>query len=330
MLFAALSVAGLLAVGIYADKVRTSVGQVTGRTVLTLGHGLDTAHPVHIAMEFMAKRLAELSGGTVELHIYPGSMLGSETESIEQVRNGALAMTKISVSALENFEPIYSVFGMPYLFRDETHYWQVLNGQIGLDMLHKAVSKKLLGLCYYDAGTRNFYTVNKPIMNPDDIKGLKLRVMSSRTAIRMVECFGGAPTPISWGELYTSLGQGTVVGAENNLPSFTSNRHYEVCKHFTRNAHAMIPDILCMSTDIWDKLSPEIQGWIKQAAADSCVYQRELWNKMTLESEEKAKAEGVTIYEVDTKVFAEKVRPMYDEIKDEDMLKLITGIREVK
>ncbi|MBN2843356.1 MAG: TRAP transporter substrate-binding protein [Sedimentisphaerales bacterium] len=327
---AGLLIGGLCSTVFFTWYVRNSASASDGKTVLKLGHGLDTAHPVHKAMEYMGERLSELSGGTVELQIYPGSVLGSETQCIEQLQNGDLALTKTSAAALENFETIYSVFGMPYIFRDEDHYWKVINGPIGKDMLHKAVSNKILGLCYYDAGSRNFYTVSKPILAPDDMKNMKLRVMNSPTAIRMIECMGGSPTPIAWGELYTALGQGTVVGAENNMPSFTSNKHYEVCKHFTNNAHCRIPDVLCISTLIWDELSPQEQSWLAQAAQESSDYQRTLWQEMTLESVELAKAEGVTIYEVDQQLFADKVKPMYDEIKDEKVRELINAIREVK
>ncbi len=325
-----LFLASIATVAIYSCKVRAAAAESSGQMVLTLGHSLDTNHPVHKAMVFMGNRLNELSDGKVQLHIYPGSVLGSETECLEQVRNGALVMTKTSAAALENFEPIYSVFGLPYLFRSEEHFWNVLNGTIGKEMLQKAKGDKILGLCYYDAGSRNLYTVDTPIQSPDDMKNLKIRVMNSPTAIRMIECLGGSPTPIAWGELYTALGQGTVVGAENNMPSFTSNRHYEVCKHFTNDAHTMIPDVLCISLDIWNNFTPEVQNWVQQAADESCQYQRELWKKMTLESIEIAKNEGVTIYDVDKTPFVEKVKPMYDEIKDENELKLINEIREVK
>lgn len=301
-----------------------------GQLVLKLGHGLDTGHPVHKAMEFMQQRLEALSGGRATIDIYPGSVLGSETQCIEQLQNGSLAMTKTSVGTMESFIPAMSVFGLPYIFRDETHYWQVLNGEIGKSLLEKGASKFLRGLCYYDAGSRNFYTKDKPVRTPDDLKGLKIRVMNSKTAIDMVKAMGGAPTPIAWGELYSALAQGTVDGAENNPPSFTSNKHYEVCKHFTLDGHTRVPDMLLVSTKVWDKLDPQMQAWLRQAAEESMAFQRELWSRETAASLERAKEEGVAVYEVDTALFAAKVAPMLENIANPDVRELLRQISEVK
>ena len=154
--------------------------------------------------------------------------------------------------------------------------------------------------------------------------------MNSRTAMDMVECLGAAPTPIAWGELYSALAQGTVDGAENNPPSFTSNKHYEVCKHFSLDAHTRIPDLLLISTKVWDKLAPEVQESVQQAADESSEYQRELWRVKTIESLEQAKAEGVTVHEVDQNLFSAKVQPMYDAIKEGAIKELVKQIREVK
>jgi tripartite ATP-independent transporter DctP family solute receptor len=300
------------------------------KTVLKLGHGLDTAHPVHKAMEFMKLRIEELSGGDVTVDIYPSAVLGAETQCIEQLQNGSLAMTKTSAAAMENFIPSMAALGLPYVFRDSDHYWAVLNGTVGKEMLQEGDSKFLRGLCYYDAGSRNFYTKDKPIRTPDDLKGLKIRVMNSKTAIDMVKAMGGSPTPIAWGELYSALAQGTVDGAENNPPSFTSNKHYEVCKHFTLDGHTRIPDLLLISSKVWDKLDPQTQEWIQQAAEESSVYQRELWQKETLAALEKAQEEGVTVYEVDTAAFAAKVAPMLAEIENPAVKERVRQISEVQ
>jgi tripartite ATP-independent transporter DctP family solute receptor len=298
--------------------------------VLKLGHGLDNGHPVHKAMELMKQRLEELSDGSVTIDIYPSSVLGSEVQCIEQLQNGSLAMTKTSAAAMENFIPAMSVFSLPYIFRDGDHYWDVLNGEIGNRLLLEGEPKFLRGLCYYDGGSRNFYTKEKPIRTPADLQGLKIRVMNSATAIDMVKAMGGSPTPIAWGELYSALAQGTVDGAENNPPSFTSNKHYEVCKHFTLDGHTRIPDLLLISSRVWKKLSPQVQAWVQQAANESSEFQRELWQIETKASLEKAQEEGVTIYEVDTALFASKVQPMLDAVDNPEVQQLLQEIREVK
>ncbi|MCF7954767.1 MAG: TRAP transporter substrate-binding protein [Phycisphaerae bacterium] len=332
-LFCGILIGALVATCVFAFLLRSGMtggGGNTRQMVLKLGHSLDTSHPVHQGMEFMKKRLEELSGDTVSIDIYPSSVLGSEVQCIEQLQNGSLDMTKTSAASIENFVPEMAVFGLPYLFRDVDHYWAVLKSDLGKVILHKGGDKSLQGLCYYDSGSRNFYTKDRPIRTPDDLKGLKIRVMNSRTAMDMVSTLGAAPTPIAWGELYSALAQGTVDGAENNPPSFTSNKHYEICKHFTKDAHTRIPDLLLISTSTWNKLTPEVKAWIQQAADGSSDYQRKLWEKKTAESLEQAKAEGVTIYEVDQSLFAEKVQPMYDAIDDGLIKELVRLIRQVK
>ncbi len=231
---------------------------------------------------------------------------------------------------MENFVPAMSVFSLPYVFRDADHFWSVLNGEIGQQLLQQGESKFLRGLCYYDSGSRNFYTKENPIHTPADLKGLKIRVMNSATAINMVKAMGGAPTPIAWGELYSALAQGTVDGAENNLPSFTSNKHYEVCKHFSRDAHTRVPDLLLMSSKVWNTLDPQVQAWVQQAANESSTFQRELWKKKTIEAMAQARAEGVTIYEVDVATFADKVAPMLQEIENPKVKALLKRIAEEK
>jgi len=280
-------------------------------------------------MEFMKERLEELSGGKASIDIYPSSVLGSEIQCIEQLQNGSLAMTKTSAAAMENFIPAMAVYGLPYVFRDSDHYWAVLNGEVGQSLLRKGESKFLRGLCYYDSGSRNFYTKDTPIKTPDDLKGLKIRVMNSKTAIDMVKAMGGSPTPIAWGELYSALAQGTVDGAENNPPSFTSNKHYEICKHFSLDGHTRIPDMLLMSSRVWEKLDPQVQAWVQQAATESVAFQRKLWQEKTLEALEQAKAEGVTVYEVDTAAFAAKVAPMLAEVESAEVRALLQQIAEV-
>jgi tripartite ATP-independent transporter DctP family solute receptor len=305
-------------------------GMHSQQLVLKLGHGLDVGHPVHQALLRMKARVEELSSGSVTIDIYPSAVLGAETQCIEQLQNGSLAMTKTSAAAMENFVPSMSVFSFPYVFRDGEHYWNVLNGALGRELLQAGQSKFLHGLCYYDGGSRHFYTKSKPIRTPEDLQGLKMRVMNSGTAIDMVKAMGGAPTPISWGELYSALAQGTVDGAENNLPSFSTNKHYEVCKHFSFDGHTRIPDILLISTKVWDRLDPQVQAWLQLAAAESSEYQRELWKEKTEKSLEQAQAEGVQFYQVDTVAFAAKVQPMRDNVENPEVRALLQQIQEIQ
>ncbi len=282
--------------------------------VLKLAHGLDTVHPVHLGMERMKERVAELSGGRLTIDIYPSGVLGSEVQCIEQLQSGELAMTKTSTAAMESFIPELGVFGIPYLFDDEEHYWRVINGEIGSELLGVGIETGLYGLCYYDAGSRNFYSTKKPIRSPADLKGMKIRVQNSRMAIAMVEALGGSPTPIAWGELYSALAQGVVDGAENNPPSFESSRHYEVCAYFTPDAHTRVPDLLMVSVPIWNGLSAQEREWLQVAADESSVYQRELWAVKTKESLANVVAAGVEIVDCDPALFQEACASIPDTL----------------
>lgn len=302
----------------------------TGHKVIKLAHGLDMSHPVHKAMQFMADRLREKSGGMLTVDIYPSQQLGSERECLELLQIGSVGMTKVSAGALENFVPSMKVFGLPFLFRDEAHRFEVLESSIGEELLEASVSKRLKGLVFYDAGSRNFYT-QKPVRTPDDLKGLKIRVMESQTAVNMVKNLGGSPTPIAWGELYTALQQGIVDGAENNLPSFYLSYHYEVCKYYIVDEHTALPDVLMISTIVWNKLSEQEKKWLEEAARESAVYEKKIWKEAEEHALEKIKEEGVEVIYPEKEAFRERVQPMYEAfMQDPEMERIIKGIQATR
>ena len=261
-----------------------SCDNINTTRIIRLGHGLSTSHSVHKGMVYFGEKLEEISGGKLKVQIYPSQQLGTERQCLELLQIGSLDMTKVSAGVLENFSPSIKVFGIPYIFRDKEHTFRVLDGPIGDELLAGTEKYWLKGLGYYDSGSRSFYTIDKPIDKPNDLEGLKIRVMESQTAIDMVKSFGGSPTPISWGELYTSLQQGVVDGAENNPPSFYLSRHYEVCKYYIIDEHTVLPDVVLMSTHIWKTLSVQEQKWIQEAMDLSVIEQRRLW----LESEQES------------------------------------------
>ena len=298
---------------------------------IKLAHGLDVNHSVHKAMVKMGEDLAEMSGGKLQLDIYPSQQLGTERECLELLQIGSLDMTKVSSGVMENFAPKMKVFGLPFLFRDREHSFKVLDGPIGQSLLDEGEKFWLKGLGYYDAGSRSFYTKDKPINTPDDLKGLKIRVMESVTAMDMVRSMGGSPTPISWGELYTSLQQGVVDGAENNPPSFYLSRHYEVCKYYSLDEHTVLPDVLIIGTHLWNKLSEQERGWLQKAVDNSVKYQRKLWAEAEAYALEQVQKEGVKVIYPDKTLFSQKVGEIYDQYKnDKAMSSIIQQIQETK
>ncbi len=296
---------------------------------LKIAHGLNIDHPVHKAMVFMAQRTEELSEGSMHIDIYPSEQLGTEKECIEQLQLGILSMTKVSSSPLESFVPNMKVLALPFLFRDAEHKWKVFNSDIGINLLVACEVKGVRGLCYYDAGARSFYTKDKPILHPDDLKGLKIRTQQSPMAIELVNTLGGSATPIPWGELYTALQQGVVDGAENNEPSLYTSRHYEVARHYSLNEHTMVPDVLLISARQWHALTPQQQKILQQAVDESVVKQRQLWAEFVEKAMEDMKSKGLQVYSPDKAPFMERAQEMYKQFEGTEIGELVKQIQEV-
>lgn len=301
--------------------------------VLKLAHNLDQTTSVHKAMELMAARLAELSDGSMRIDIYPSGQLGQEREYIELLQIGSLAMTKVSASPMEGFVPEMRIFSIPYVFRDEDHLWRFLESDKGKAMLAKGEDKRLRGVGYYDAGSRSFYSqcgTNRAIRRPGDLAGLKVRVQESQTSVRMIQALGGSATPISWGELYTALQQGVVDAAENNPPSFFLSKHFEVCKLYTIDEHTSVPDVILISSYIWNTLNAQQQSWLQQAVDESVKYQRVLWAEATREALDAVKAAGVEVVYPDKTEFQTQVQSMHESYRGEPIYDLLQHIKAMQ
>ncbi|QLB17272.1 hypothetical protein A6B40_06600 [Mannheimia varigena] len=288
----------------------------SAKTTLKLNHNNDKTHPVHISMQKMADEVKELTNGEVVIRVYPNSQLGTQRESIELLQAGSLDMAKSNASEMESFEPSYGAFNIPYLFHNVDHYYTALkDSEVGQKILEASQGKGFLGLTYYDGGARSFYA-NKEIRTPADLKGLKVRVQPSPSAVKMMELLGGSATPLAYGELYTALQQKVVDAAENNETALTLARHGEVSKIFSQDEHTMIPDVLLISEKTWAKLTPEQQKAIKTAANNSMMSHKDLWAKMIEEEKKKAQEQmGVKFITVEKQPFIDATKPMKDEAK---------------
>lgn len=298
------SLLSLLSLSAYADE----------KITLKLAHNLERSHVVHQALDEMARGVKQLSDGKMTIRIYPSSQMGSARETLELLQNGALDMTKGSASDLESFDNIYAIYNLPFLFKDQPHFNNVVFGEVGKGIMESTKEKGFFALSAYVAGTRSFYA-KKPITKPDDLKGLKIRVQASPTTIKMIELMGGSPTPISFGEVYTAMQQGVVDGAENNVPSWVQTRHIEIAKVFSEDEHASIPDFLVISTKTWNKLTPNQQTILQKAAKDSEAYQQKLWAKIDADTRAQAMSQGGEIVKVDKAPFRTAVQPLFDEFK---------------
>lgn len=303
-------------------------------TTLKLAHVLDRALPNHLAAVHLAEKLKEYSGGKMELKIYPGGQLGSEREYLESLQIGSLDMTIVSTGVIENFVPSMAVLSLPYLFRSVEHREQVIFGPIGDDILSQGEELWLKGLCFFEAGSRCFYLRDKKVETPEDLAGLKIRVMRSYWSIQTINSLGANATPIAFGELYTALQQGVVDGAENNIPTFYQARHFEACKYYVIDDHSAPSNMALISTHSWERLTEDERKWLKMATKDAVEYQRKEWAKAVDETLAKLIAEGIEIVKPRKDLFQKKVEPLYEKLKEEKnplypLVEMIRGVKEV-
>ena len=243
-----------------------------------------------------AELVEEKTGGRIKIEVYHSKQLGEEKDVIEQVQFGAIDFTRVSVGPMTEFSPELAVVALPYIYQSADHMWDVLNSEIGDEFLGGLEASNFVGLGWFDGGARSFYNSVKPIQTLEDLAGLKFRVMQSEMMVDMVEALGASPTPMAYGEVYSSIQTGVIDGAENNWPSYDTSSHFEVAKYYTLDEHLRVPEILIASKMVMDKLSAEDLVLIKEAALESQMYQRELWAEKEKVSEEKIRAAGNEIY----------------------------------
>ncbi|MGH6807372.1 MAG: TRAP transporter substrate-binding protein, partial [Ensifer adhaerens] len=256
--------------------------------------------------------------------------LGSEKDTIEQTRFGVIDLNRVNAAPFNNLVPQTVVLGLPFLFRSTEHMHKTVDGPIGDEVLAAFEPHGLIGLAFYDSGARSFYSTKKPIEKLADLKGMKVRVQQSDLWIAMMEAFGANATPMPFGEVYSSLETGVVDAAENNWPSYESSRHFEVAKSYTLTEHSLNPEILVISKMSWDKLSPDDQKVLKEAAKESVVKMRELWTAREKASEETVRAAGANVITVDKAEFSAAMKPVYDRfVTDPQMKDLLERIRAI-
>lgn len=280
--------------------------------VLKLAENQPDNNPVTIAMNKFAELVDEKTNGEVKVEVYANAQLGEETENIEQVQAGALDMSRVNSVALAQTVKELAVFTLPYIFTSQEHKYNVLDGEIGQEVLTKLEDYDLVGFGYLEAGSRNFYTTKKPIKSLADLKGQKIRVQPSEVSIKMAELLGAVPTPMNYGEVFSALQTGVIDGAENDFVSFYTSGHYEAAKHITLDGHLSPPALIIMSKKVWDGLSKEHQDAIKVAADEATEFERKAMNDFQGESRAQVEKAGVTVYEVDVKEFQDAVAPIYD------------------
>ena len=248
-----------------------------------------------------ANRFAELvyerTNGRIKILVKHDAELGSESEVIEQMRYGGIAFARVSLSQLAETIPEMNVLQMPYLYSDSEHMWRVLEGEIGDEFLLKTQEHDLVGLSWYDAGARNFYSTT-PIKRLEDLRGMNIRVQESDMMADMVSALGANPSKIVYSEVYSAIEQGIVDGAENNWPSYEAMRHYIVARYYTIDEHTRVPELQLCSKSVWDKLYENDRQVLLECAQESALYERTLWAEREKSSREVTEKSGITVIEL--------------------------------
>lgn len=306
-------------------------GQAQAQTTLRSTDIHPTDYPTVEAVRHISKLLEERTKGRIKINVFHSAQLGQEKDTIEQTRFGVIDINRINMAPFNNLIPETNVPSLPFVFRSVEHMRKVMDGPIGDDLLKKFEAHDLVGLAFYDSGSRSFYNSKRAINTPADMKGLKIRVQQSDMFVSLVQALGANATPMPFGEVYSALQTGVIDGAENNWPSFESTRHYEVSKFYSLTEHSLSPEVLVMSKRSFEKLSKEDQAIMKAAAKESVIKMRELWDAREKASEDKVRAGGAQINKVEKQPFVDAMAPVYAKFAADAKLKeMVAAIQAVK
>ncbi|MBZ9806538.1 TRAP transporter substrate-binding protein [Mesorhizobium sp. BR1-1-9] len=289
------------------------IGIANAQTVLRSADTHPDGYPTVEAVKYMGELIKQRTDGRYSVEVYHSAQLGEEKDTIEQTQTGVIDLNRVSMGPFNGIVPETAVPSLPYIFRSVEHMRHVMDGPIGDDILKAFEAHDLVGLAFYDSGARSFYNTKKDIASIADLKGMKFRVIQSDVFVDMVNALGANATPMAYGEVYSALETGVIDGAENNWPSFESAKHYEVAKHYTLDQHQIVPEVLVMAKASWDKLSPEDQTVVRQAAKDSVVKMRELWDAQEKKSRDIVEKAGVKVSEIDKQPLIDAMKPVYDK-----------------
>ncbi len=296
-----------------ANKKNVSI--IEPEFVLTYAENQPENYPTTLGGRKFAELVEDRTKGRIKIIVQAEGVLGDEKAVVKQMQYGGIDFARVSLSTLSESIPKLNVLQMPYLYKDSTHMWNVLEGAIGEEFLNSFVGSDIVALSWYDAGARSFYT-KKPVISLEDMKGLRIRVQESDLMVDMVEALGAIAVPIIYEDVYSALERDLIDGAENNWPSYEIKSHYEVAKYFTVDEHTRVPEVQICGKSTWDKLSKEDQEIIKECAKESALYERELWKERERQSQEivtKNGGEVITLPNEEKERFRNAVKGVYEE-----------------
>lgn len=310
MAAAALAAVAMLATG-FAGAARAATQIKIGWTTA------DTPKdPYAIAAHEFAKALEKVAPGEFEVKFFPNRQLGDEKEMLEGLSFGMLDAAIITNAVIANIEPSFQLNDMPFLYANEQQAYDVLDGPIGQELMKKLEAKNIIGLGWAEGGFRHMLNNAKPVKAPDDVKGVKYRVMQNPVFVEMFNALGGNAVPMAWGEVYTAVQQGTIDGLEIPVAVVAANKYPEVVKYLSLTKHTYSAIGVLLSKKTFDSLSPELQAKVREAGKLAIDAQREQSQANTQEIIASIKAAGMQVNEVsDPAAFRKLVKPVYDQFK---------------
>jgi len=297
---------------------------------IKLAHVVNEKDAFHVAAEKFKELVEKRSQGALTVTIFPNAKLGDERTLLERMKMGIVDAGIITTGPIINFVPSYGVIDLPFLFRDPNHAYKVLDGSIGQKLLADLESQGWKGLAFGERGFRNLTNSKRPVKTPEDIRGLKIRVMQNPVYVDSFKALGANAVPMAWTEVLTALQQGTVDGQENPLNVIMAFKLYETQKYLSITRHAYAPAAIIMSMNTWKKLTPAQQALVKKAAQEAAEFERAWDNKMEAEWLNELKVKGMIVTTPDLKLFREAVKPVYDQYTPKYGKALIESIQNTK
>jgi tripartite ATP-independent transporter DctP family solute receptor len=299
--------------------------------------GVLTASDVHVsdyptvqALRWMGETISRESGGDLSIRVYHSGQLGRENDTVDLARFGALDIVRINFASLNNTFPATQTMSLPYVFDSTEHMRRSVDGAAGRMILEAFERRGLVGLAIYDSGARCFYNHLRAVVEPGDLKGLKIRVPPSDMFVSLVRALGANPTPLSYGEIFSGLQTKLIDGAENNWTTFHTSRHFEVARFWSHSEHSYSPEALLMSQRRYQKLSSAQRELVRAAATQSVPYMRTLWDRSEAASRAAVEKAGVRVLQVNRAAFQRVAAPMLESyMKDPQLQRIYQEIRAV-
>jgi tripartite ATP-independent transporter DctP family solute receptor len=268
-------------------------------------------YPNGIGMDAFTRMVAERTNNRIRMRTFHSAQLGQQDEAIQQMRLGTIDFANFNLSPFNNLAPSTNVVTLPFLFRNVAHMQAAIDGPAGEAIARDLEGIGIIALSWYDAGARSLYTT-RPVRTPADLRGMKIRVQTSDLWIDLMRALGANPTPLPFGEVFTSLQSGVIDGAENNWPSYESTRHFEVARYYSTTEHSNVPEVLAVSRQRWQRLSEADRAILRDTARESAAIQRRAWAERETVSRQRVIAAGVTVIDIaDRTPWSALMEPVY-------------------